>query len=354
MVCTVKLLKDDVTRDIDTSLQATESPDGQPVSAGLSVSPCATTGERSAIREAATSLRERGIDCVAEEPMSRHTTYRLGGPAALMVVPNTPEGLVETLAILAVHEVPVIVVGGGSNLLVADEGVCAAVIKLGHGFRQLEVDGTRITAGGACSLAQVAAAARNHGLTGLEFAAGIPGTVGGAVAMNAGSRDRWMNSIVRTVTTVSLPGVDGGAPPALDRRTGSSITWGYRSTDLRDRAVICEVTLDLAHGSADDIARVIGAAAARRRDTQPIGQPNAGSVFKNPPNDSAGRLIEAAGLKGFSIGGAVVSPVHANFIVAGAGATATDVYELVGFVRGKVVADFGVELSPEIRFVGRF
>lgn len=313
------------------------------------------------IERAIATLQLRGIDCATDEPMARHTTYRVGGSAAVLVTPDSVAALCEALDVLAECGVEVAVVGGGSNLLVSDAGFDGAVVKLGEGFQDLEVDGTRIRAGGALALARVVGAARDHGLTGLEYAHGIPGTVGGAIAMNAGSRDEWIGSMVRSVTYVVRPDApsdsgDSGAhvPTSPVTVFRDSVEWGYRSTSIRDRAVVTEVILELAHGDREAIGATMAAAAAKRRTTQPMGLPNAGSVFRNPPVDSAGRLIEASGLKGHRIGGAEVSTVHANFIVTHPGATASDVHGLMQHVQREVVEHFGVELTPEIRFLGRF
>lgn len=293
-----------------------------------------------------------------DEPMARYTTYRVGGPAALVVTPDSTSALCEALDILAEYRVDVAVIGGGSNLLVSDDGFDGAVVRLGEGFKDLEVDGARIRAGGAISLARVVGAARDHGLTGLEYASGIPGTVGGAIAMNAGSGDVWIGSVVRSVTYVAQPrtGIESAssAPTVPVTVLHDAVEWSYRSTSIRDHAVVTEVILELAHDDPEAVGERMAAATARRRSTQPLGLPNAGSVFRNPPGDSAGRLIEACGLKGYSVGGAEISPVHANFIVAHPGATASDVRGLIHYVQRKVVENFGVELTPEIRCLGQF
>jgi UDP-N-acetylmuramate dehydrogenase len=196
----------------------------------------------------------------------------------------------------------------------------------------------------------LAAAVRDafsEGRTGLEFAVGIPGTVGGALAMNAGSREEWIGSIVESVT-LFVPG------EGLVGVRGPEIAWGYRTSGLQGRGIIVEAVLRLVEGDADLIRRSMEASLRRRKRTQPLSMPSAGSVFVNPEGDSAGRLIEASGLKGARVGGAEVSEVHANFIVNAGGATATDVVTLVRLIRDTVKEAHGIELTPEVRFLGQF
>lgn len=309
-----------------------------------------------AVQTASEQLRLSGISVTGKELLAPHTTYRLGGPADLWVEPRSVDDIRNAIQLLSGCGVPFTVIGGGSNLLVADEGYRGAIISLGKSFRHTYVDGSVMTVGASCSLASVVAEAQRRGLGGIEFAAGIPGTTGGAVAMNAGTRERWMGSVVRTVTYVPVVEGDGGEPPvAGDVVTvdAADLEWGYRTTDLRDRAVVVEVSLGLEESSSESIGETIRAAADRRRTSQPVGTRNAGSVFRNPEGDSAGRLIELAGLKGRAVGGASVSEVHANFIVARDGATAADVHALIVEVQREVVDRFGVKLTPEIRFIGR-
>jgi len=186
-----------------------------------------------------------------------------------------------------------------------------------------------------------------QGLSGLEFAVGIPGTVGGAVAMNAGSRDDWIGSIVETVT-LFVPG------RGLVGVRGPEVPWGYRRSGLSAQGIIVETVLRVTQSDQVDIRRSMEASLRRRKRSQPLNMASAGSVFVNPDNDSAGRLIEAAGLKGHRIGGALVSDVHANFIVNAGGATARDVIELIQLIGRTVKDDYGIELRPEIRFLGSF
>jgi UDP-N-acetylmuramate dehydrogenase len=279
--------------------------------------------------------------------MSRHTTFRIGGAADLFVVCDTVSDLSEALVILREEDVPWVVVGKGSNLLVADAGYRGAVLTLGTQFKTHTVDDDRIKAGAACILAYIVQDAFSRGLGGLEFAVGIPGTLGGALAMNAGSRGVWMDSVVESVTLLAP---DRG----LVRVRGREIAWGYRRSGLAERGIIVESVLCLTLADRNTIRRQMEESLDRRKATQPMGIPSAGSVFVNPKGESAGRLIEAAGLKGTRLGHARVSDVHANFILNDGGATAADVVGLIRKVQMVVEDRYGIELETEIRFLGSF
>ncbi len=279
------------------------------------------------------------------EPMAKHTSFRIGGPADVYVVCETTADVAETLAVLTEEHVPYTTLGKGTNLLVSDEGYRGAVVVLGKQFKKHLRDGNRLEAGAACILAYVVQDALAQGLGGMEFAVGIPGTVGGALAMNAGSREQWIGAMTESVT-LFVPG-DG-----LVRVRGDEIRWAYRTSGLRERGVILESVLRLSPADPVQIRSEMEASLSRRRQTQPIGVASAGSVFVNPEGDSAGRLIESAGLKGMRLGGACVSNVHANFIVNDGGATAADVLGLVGKIQMTVKDTYGIDLKPEIRFLG--
>jgi UDP-N-acetylmuramate dehydrogenase len=282
-----------------------------------------------------------------DEPLARHTTYRIGGPAALFVECATVADLSSATSILADEDVEWTVLGKGSNVLASDAGYDGAVLVLGRDFKRHSVDGDHLRTGAAVILAAVVQDAFKLGLSGLEFAVGVPGTVGGALAMNAGSRDEWIGAIVESVTLFK-PGV------GLVGVRGPEIAWGYRHSDLPSRGIIVEAVLRVTESDQVAIRRGMEASLRRRKRTQPLNMPSAGSVFVNPEGDSAGRLIEAAGLKGVRVGGAMVSDVHANFIVNVGGATASDVVALVRVVRDAVKDANGIELRPEIRFLGQF
>jgi UDP-N-acetylmuramate dehydrogenase len=282
-----------------------------------------------------------------DEAMSRHTTYRIGGPAALFVECANIADLSAATSILAEEDVEWTVLGKGSNVLASDQGYDGAVLTLGRDFKRHALDEDHLRTGAGVILAAVVQDAFKLGLSGLEFAVGIPGTVGGALAMNAGSREEWIGSIVESVTVFE-------PSSGLVRLRGPEIAWAYRRTDLPKRGIIVEAVLRVVESDAVGIRRQMEASLRRRKRSQPLGMPSAGSVFVNPEGDSAGRLIEAAGLKGARVGGAAISDVHANFIVNAGGATAADVLSLVRLVRDAVRDSNGIELRPEIRFLGTF
>jgi len=282
-----------------------------------------------------------------DELMSRHTTYRIGGPAALLIDCDSVPDLAATTSILAEERVPWRVLGKGSNVLASDDGYDGAVLTLGRDFKRHALEDERLRTGAGVILAAVVRDAFSAGRTGLEFAVGVPGTVGGALAMNAGNRDEWIGSIVESVT-LFVPG------QGLVGVRGPEVAWGYRRSDLTARGIIVEAALRVLEGDEVHIRRTMEASLRRRKRSQPLGLPSAGSIFVNPEGDSAGRLIEAAGLKGLRIGGAQVSDVHANFIVNAGGATAADVVALVKLIRDTVKEANGIELRPEVRFLGSF
>ncbi|KAF0209196.1 MAG: UDP-N-acetylmuramate dehydrogenase [Actinomycetota bacterium] len=293
-------------------------------------------------------LRRRSVgDVRIAEPMARHTSLRIGGPADLFVVCDTLAGLSDTLDVLLAEGIPFTTVGKGTNLLVADAGVRGAILLLGKEFKRHACEDGHIRAGAACVLAYLVQDAFSRGLGGLEFAVGVPGTVGGALAMNAGGRDAWIGSVTESVT-LFVP------EQGLVRLRGDEISWGYRTSGLPSRGIIVEGVLRLAPADPERIRLEMERSLKRRKSTQPLGSPSAGSSFKNPDGDSAGRLIEASGLKGTKLGGAWVSDVHANFIVNDGGATAADVVGLMSKVRTTVRDAHGIELQPEVRFLGEF
>lgn len=297
-------------------------------------------------------VRSRLVDALtgevrADEPMSRHTSYRIGGPASLWVRCDSLADLTAATTILAEEGVEYLVVGKGTNLLVSDSGYPGAVVVLGREFSRHSIDGDHVQAGAGVILASLVNDAFAKGLSGLEFAVGVPGTLGGAVAMNAGTRDEWIGKVTESVT-LFVPG------RGLERLRGAEIPWGYRRSGLSARGIIVEAVLKLAEGDAVTIRRVMESNFRKRKQSQPVGAPSAGSVFKNPDGDSAGRLIEAAGLKGRRVGKARISEVHANFIVNEGGASAADVAGLVGLAHDAVKDGYGIELAPEIKFIGSF
>lgn len=281
------------------------------------------------------------------EPMARHTTFRTGGPADLFVRCDTYSDLVDTIQACQASGMPWKIIGKGSNLLVSDEGYRGAIVVLGREFATHQIEDEFIKAGAACPLVYVVRDAFSAGLGGLAFAVGIPGTLGGAIVMNAGSRDIWMNSAVDAVT-LFLPG------QRLVRMRCSEITWGYRFSMLPPDSVVVEATLKLVKADKAEIRAKMEAGLKRRKATQPLCAQCAGSVFRNPAGNSAGRLIEGAGLKGLQIGGARVSEVHANFIVNDGSASSRDIFLLMKTIQSNVKDKYGIELTPEIRLLGTF
>ncbi|MBB6694440.1 UDP-N-acetylmuramate dehydrogenase [Cohnella xylanilytica] len=292
-------------------------------------------------------LEEAGIGRVSlNESLAGHTTWKIGGPADLFVVPDTREQLAAALRILHRHGVPWTALGRGSNTLVSDKGVRGAVIKPGRGFDFVRFDGRAATAGASYSFIKLSVMAGKEGLTGLEFAGGIPGTVGGAVYMNAGAHGSDVSRILQSVDIVWEDGTEGTYGK-------EDMAFGYRHSILQERrGFVSEATFLLEDGDRKEIAAAMASFKDRRLRTQPLQAACAGSVFRNPPNDHAARLIEAAGLKGLREGEAEVSLLHANFIVNHGGAKAEDVLTLIRRVQSTVEDRFGIRLVPEVLLMG--
>jgi UDP-N-acetylmuramate dehydrogenase len=278
-------------------------------------------------------------------PIGPLTTYRVGGRAALLVRADDPADLATVGRAVVASGLPVLVVGRGSNLLIADRGFAGLALVLGPWAHEIVVEGTAVTARGAVSLPVLARQTVAAGLTGLEWAVGVPGSVGGGVRMNAGGHGSDIASALVGVRVFDLrTGEDCGVP-------GHALGLRFRGSDLEDHHVVVSARFELAHGDRDESEATLAEIVRWRREHQPGGQ-NAGSVFRNPPGDSAGRLIDEAGLKGLRVGRAVVSTKHANFFQAEDGATARDVIDLVAEVQRRVAEATGVELVPELHVVG--
>jgi UDP-N-acetylmuramate dehydrogenase len=289
------------------------------------------------------ALRERfGRRAAADEPLARHTSLRVGGPADVLVrVENAGE--VEALAALcSAHAAPLCVLGAGFNTLVRDGGIRGVVARLA-GLRAIERRGDEIWAEAGVTHTQLTRFAAQEGLAGLEFGVGIPGTLGGWLAMNAGTRERELGDAVAAAEWLS-----GGARSLQPR---SALRFGYRRLERPPDAILLGARLALEPGDPAAIRARMRDQLEARRATQPVDQPSCGSVFKNPPGDFAGRLIEAAGLKGLRRGGAQISELHANFIVT-SGARAADVLELIALARSAVAERFGVRLETEVQIMG--
>ena len=287
-------------------------------------------------------------DITRGERLAHRTSYRIGGPAAMLAVCHTPEALARVIEVLGGQGVEWVLLGKGSNMLVADEGFDGCVVVLGRDFSRIEVsrDDATITAGAAVPLSRVVQEAMRNSLSGLEFACGIPGTLGGAVSMDAGTRREWIGHRIGSLV-VLRPG------EGLRRLYGSDVEWGYRWSGLGPTDIVLEATLVLEPGEKDIIAAEMERLLARRRATQPMGKPSCGSVFRNPVGPKgAAKLIDECGLKGYAVGGAQVSPVHANFIVNNGRATAADVLAVMRTMHNRVREASGVDLQPEVKFLG--
>lgn len=283
-----------------------------------------------------------------KEPMASHTTFRVGGPADCLIEIENAVQLQKVQKYLGLVECPFVVVGNGSNLLVSDKGFRGVILQIGKKMNQITVAGNIIKAQAGALMSQVAAAALQHGLTGLEFASGIPGTVGGGVVMNAGAYGGELAHVVVEVCVMDR----NGEILTLDNDT---MEFGYRKSTIRKKPfVVTEVTFKLEAGDPEAIRAKMDELAVARREKQPLEYPSAGSTFKRPEGHFAGALIMDAGLRGFRIGGAMVSEKHCGFVINAGNATAEDVMAVISEVRRQVKEQFNVELEPEVVFLGEF
>ncbi|MCS7172267.1 MAG: UDP-N-acetylmuramate dehydrogenase [Armatimonadetes bacterium] len=292
-------------------------------------------------------LRTVCRDVRLEEPLSRHVSFRIGGPAEVLLLPRSQEELRAVLRLLFTRGERFIVLGRGSNVLVSDRGVRGVVVKVGQGLHRVRWDGTEVVAEAGVGLPSLSYQAARRGLGGLEFAAGIPGSVGGAVVMNAGAHGHCMAETVREVRVVT--------PRGEEVWTNAALGFSYRTSRLqRQTAVVLEAVLRLRPGDPTEIRSRMEEWLRLRACTQPVGPPSSGCIFRNPPGEAAGRLIELAGCKGLRVGGVRVSTLHANYILNEGGGRAQDVLRLVETVRDRVRRAFGVELELEVQLVGEF
>ena len=283
-----------------------------------------------------------------EEPMKKHTTFRIGGPAEYLILPQTAEEIADVVKLCRQEEIPWYIVGNGSNLLVADEGVRGVVIQLLRNFNQIQVEGCQIRMQAGAQNAAVAKRALDASLTGFEFAAGIPGTIGGAVVMNAGAYGGEMKDILKEVTVLDQNGMIRTIPT-------EELELGYRTSIIaRKGYVVLEAVIVLKSGDPKEIKAAMDELREKRVTKQPLEYPSAGSTFKRPEGYFAGKLIMDAGLRGFSVGGAQISEKHCGFVINKGNATAKDVTELMDETKKIVMEKFGVALEPEVKRLGQF
>ena len=288
-----------------------------------------------------------GSGIFMEEPMKKHTTFRVGGPADVLVQPDET-ALAAILALCRQYYVPYSFIGNGSNLLVGDKGIRGVVIEMTDPMGNIEVHGTKITAQAGAMLSKIANTAASNGLGGMEFAAGIPGSVGGAVVMNAGAYGGEMKDIIERVYVLD----ENGAQLELDR---DALDLGYRHSCIPEKKyIVTKVVLELVPRDEVEIRSKMKDLNEKRAEKQPLQYPSAGSAFKRPEGYFAGKLIMDAGLRGYQVGGAQVSEKHCGFVINKGDATAADICQLMRDVSDKVQAQFGVVLEPEVKMIGEF
>lgn len=280
------------------------------------------------------------------EPMKKHTTLKVGGNADVLVNPETIEDVVEVLKYAKVNEIPVTIIGNGSKLLVRDKGIRGIVVRFGSKFSNIQIDGEYITVESGITLPRLSIIAKDNSLSGLEFAAGIPGNVGGAVYMNAGAYGSDMSHLIQEITYID-------ENLNIQTLTGDLCEFGYRTSIFRKkRYVILSAKLKLNTGNKEQIAEVMKQNQESRKSKQPLEYPSAGSTFKRPEGHFVGKLIDDLGLKGYSIGGAQISTKHSGFIVNTGEATASDVLNLINYIKEKVLEAKGIKLEEEIIVLG--
>ena len=285
---------------------------------------------------------------VSDEPMRKHTTFRIGGNADIFVRPESKEQIAEILRLCRKQDVPYFILGNGSNLLVGDRGFRGVVINIMDNMNDIKVDGGVIKAQAGAMLIKVSRAARDNSLTGLEFASGIPGTIGGAIYMNAGAYGGEMKDVVTQVTAMDAEG-------EIYTFGTDELEFSYRHSVIQKRdLIVLDVTMKLAAGDQKIIDDRMSELAVARRTKQPLEYPSAGSTFKRPEGYFAGKLIMDAGLRGYRVGDAQVSEKHCGFVVNRGNATADDVIKLIDDVKAKVSEEYDVVLEPEVRMIGEF
>lgn len=285
---------------------------------------------------------------LVNEPMSRHTTFRIGGPADYFLLPSSAGEVAGILRICKEENLEYFILGNGSNLLVSDAGYRGVIIQLYRNFNSITVEGDSIRASAGALLSGIAAAAKKESLTGFEFAGGIPGTLGGAVVMNAGAYGGEIKDVLREATVMTGEGEIRTIPV-------SELAMGYRTSVVKTAGyLVLEAVIDLKKGDLEAITARMRELTEQRTSKQPLEYPSAGSTFKRPEGYFAGKLIMDAGLRGYTVGGAQVSEKHCGFVINKGDATASDVCRLMSDVSEKVKAEYGVTLEPEVKFLGEF
>lgn len=283
---------------------------------------------------------------IKEEPMKKHTTFRVGGPARFFVTPPDEQALKHTVLLCLERNIDYYILGNGSNLLVSDTGYDGVMISMGEGFSKVEAEGSCITAGAGALLSKIAKLAYEEGLTGFEFAAGIPGMLGGAVVMNAGAYEGEMKQILKSVVVLTKIG-------EIKTLCAEELELSYRHSCIPEHEyIVLSAIVCLSKGEQSEIQSRMHELAAKRKDKQPLEYPSAGSTFKRPEGYFAGKLIQDAGLRGYTVGGAQVSEKHCGFVVNKGTATAADIRTLCGEVQKKVEDIFGVRLETEVKMLG--
>ncbi len=288
-----------------------------------------------------------GADSVKEnENMAEHTTFKCGGNASLYIAPNSTDELVKVLEVLRNENYPYMVIGNGSNLLVKDSGYDGAIVEVDKKISEIDVRGEEIIVEAGAKLSKVATIAMENDLAGFEFAHGIPGNMGGAVVMNAGAYGGEMKDVLKWVKVVDQNG-------EIKTLENEELELGYRTSRvMKEKMIVLEACIKLDLGVMGDIAEVMALLMSKRKASQPLEYPSAGSTFKRPEGYYAGKLVQDAGMKGYRVGDAMVSEKHSGFVINCGNATATDVIQVIKDVQAKVKEDFGVDLEPEVRIIG--
>lgn len=283
-----------------------------------------------------------------DEPMNKHTTFRVGGKADYYIVPYTMEEVRKLILIMKQFNVPYYILGNGSNVLISDNGYRGVIIRIFKNISNIEIVNTRIKAQAGALLSNIAMAACNAGLKNFEFAGGIPGTVGGAVVMNAGAYNGEMKKVLISATVLDEQG-------NILELSNKELKLGYRTSIIGTNGyTVLETNIELEQGDSNEIKALMEDYKQRRKDKQPLEYPSAGSTFKRPEGHFAGKLIMDAGLRGYSIGGAQVSEKHCGFIINKGDATAKDIIQLIHYVQNKVQEQFQIQLEPEVKMLGEF